>query len=106
MTFFIEGHLPSWVQLCLACCLGLVLTSVYLLPDCIVAEVEAAVAELLHQPVHLVQLAVLPVQLLLARTATASQLSYWGERLQTASIILDLYKFIVFYRNFYLFENC
>ena len=41
-----------------------------------VAEVEAAVAELLDEAVHLVHLAVLPVQLLLAAAAPPRQLPY------------------------------
>ena len=41
-----------------------------------VAEVEAAVAELLYEAVHLVHLAVLPVQLLLAAAPPPRQLPY------------------------------
>ena len=41
-----------------------------------VAPVEAAVAELLYEAVHLVHLAVLPVQLLLAAAPPPRQLPY------------------------------
>ena len=41
-----------------------------------VAQVEGAVAEPLDHPVHLVDLAVLPVELLLAGAAPPSQLSH------------------------------
>ena len=44
-----------------------------------VTEVEAAVAELLNESVHLVDLAVFSVEFLLAGAASPSQLAHWRE---------------------------
>ena len=74
---WVRGHSESQNNrtesaLCCDCC------ECYLVYSVVgsVAEVEAAVAELLYEAVHLVHLAVLPVQLLLAAAPPPRQLPY------------------------------
>ena len=59
-----------------------------------VAQVEGAVAEPLDHPVHLVDLAVLPVELLLAGAAPPRQLSHWNRR---GSCKVTSFSFIFFF---------